>query len=104
MVTVFLQPCWPVPTSQQCAEMKGDAGVSYLVHGVCLVAVNFFPCVTGADAEAQKLLIPGFQDHGTASESRRLVLALAARTYPPRSLLREGKPQSRRCLCLAVPS
>ena len=32
------------------------------------------------------------------------MLALAARTCPPRSLLREGKPQSRRCLCLAVPS
>lgn len=30
------------------------------------------------------------------------MLTLVARTYPPRSLLREGKPQSRCCLCLTV--
>lgn len=69
---------------------------------VCSVAVNSLLCVTGEDAEAQKVLIAGFRDHGTASESRRLVLTLVARIYPPRSLLREGKPQSRCCLCLTV--
>ena len=30
------------------------------------------------------------------------MLTLVARTGPPRSLLREGKPQSRGCLCLTV--
>lgn len=30
------------------------------------------------------------------------MLTLVARTYSPRSLLREGKPQSRCCLCLPV--